>query len=373
MTTYDRAIEQARDLLRWRSPLRTELWASRLAAEADQDLLDGLARSERPEARLALAALAAVDAADLLTPSDPDTPPTGQETDHPTLPDEADPTAHTPTSRETEPSVDGAGEVGAGEVGAGEVRAPDLAGLGREALTWLPGWAGRMGRVRCEGAWYGRGDRYGEQVLAALAFRYANGKEPHLLVVGIDQAHGGLAVDAVVEEPTFLDDLGLAPAPEDVVAGRVLDAFEVTDLLMGAEVADSLPAVRALALSRARSVPDPVRHAPDETFTAFEDLPALPGADEAFGALAEFLGERPLWWSPARVSAFLTSWLPREAILGDAAIAAMPEVLRAWTRHLGDHEEILDRIAAEAPRLPALMADDSLAGLAKRVARSRPR
>ncbi|MFD2349488.1 hypothetical protein ACFSTC_09060 [Nonomuraea ferruginea] len=170
-------------------------------------------------------------------------------------------------------------------------------------------------------------------------------------MVGIDQAHGGLAVDAVVEEPKFLGDLDLARAPADVVAGRVLDAFEVTDLLMGAEVADTLPAVRPLALARARSVPDPVRHAPDETFTAFDALPDTPGADEAFGALAEFLGARPLWWSPARVSVFLTSWLPREAILSDAAIAAMPEVLRAWTRHLGDHEEIHDRIAAEAPQV----------------------
>ena len=87
--------------------------------------------------------------------------------------------------------------------------------------------------------------------------------------------------------------------------------------------------------------------------------------------LADFLGERPLWWSPARVSAFLTSWLPREAILSEAAIAAVPEVLRAWTRHVGDHGEIHDRIAAEAPRLPALMADESLAGLAKRIAGKR--
>lgn len=330
MTTYNRAIEQARDLLRWRSPLRTELWASRLASEADQDLLGQLAGADRPEARLALAALAAIEATH----------------------DADDQEADAEGSRH--PDAPGA---------------VDLAAAGREALEWLPGWAARMGDVVCEGGWYGRGDRYGEQVLAALAFRYANGKEPHLLVVGVDQAHGGLAVDAVVEEPKFLDDLNLAPTPPEVVAGRMLDAFEVTDMLMGAEVAEGLPAVRALALSRARSVPDPVRHAPDETLAAFGELPDLPGADEAFGALVEFLGGRPLWWSPARVSAFLTVWLPREAILSEAAIAAMPEVLRAWTRHLGDHEEVRDRIAAEAPRLPALMADESLAGLAKRIAR----
>jgi hypothetical protein len=243
---------------------------------------------------------------------------------------------------------------------------PDIVAAGREALEWLPAWAARMGRVVCEGAWYGKGDRYGEQVLAALAFRYANGKEPHLLVVGIDQAHGGLAVDAVVEEPKFLDDLDLREASPDVVAGRVLDAFELTDMLMGAEVAEGLHAVRTLALARARSVPDPVRHAPEETVTTF-GVPDTPGADEAFGALAEFLGARPLWWSPGRVSAFLTKWLPREATLSEAAITAMPDVLHAWTRHVGDHQEIHDRIDAEAPELPALMADESLAGLAKRI------
>ncbi|MCF6476923.1 hypothetical protein FAF44_52750, partial [Nonomuraea sp. MG754425] len=32
---FDTAITQARDLLRWRSPLRTELWAARLTAELE--------------------------------------------------------------------------------------------------------------------------------------------------------------------------------------------------------------------------------------------------------------------------------------------------------------------------------------------------
>ncbi|MFG1945288.1 hypothetical protein [Nonomuraea sp. NPDC048826] len=406
MTTYDRAIEQARDLLRWRSPLRTELWAARLAAEEDHDLLDRLTGSERPEAKLAIAALAALGAEAILPAPGPETddltttphePPASRRPGEATTPSYAPPsdtsdtsdelTPPTPPTSDHSPSTDDEARRGPGDLTAPTPNGPDhptpthheapsrsdaLAAVGREALEWLPAWAARMGQVVCEGAWYGRGDRHGEQVLAALAFRYANGKEPHLLVVGIDQAHGGLAVDAVVEEPKFLDDLDLAAAPEGVVAGRVLDAFEVTDMLMGAEVADGLPAVRTLALSRARSVPDPVRHAPDELFTAFDALPELPGAEEAFGALVDFLGERPLWWSPARVSAFLTSWLPREAILSDAAITAMPEVLRAWTRHLGDYQEVHDRIAAEAPRLPALMADPSLAGLAKRMANHRP-
>ncbi len=313
-------ITQARDLLRWRSPLRTELWASRLTTtwgqDEGEDFVEGLERTGRPESRLALAALAAVGA----------------------IPGREDP--------------------------------------------GVPDWALRMGRVSCEGAWYGKADPYGEQVLGALAFRYENGKEPHVLVVGIDQVHGGLAVDAVVEEPKFLDDLDLAPASPGTVAARVLEAFRRTDSVLGAEVAETLPAVRHLAIARARAVQAsgaadravpadggadrvvPADGAADEEMSGFV-LPEVPGAREAFEALKEFLGDRPLWWSPDRAGRFLTSWLPREAILSDEAIAAMPEVLRAWT---GDRPEILRRIDADAAGLPELMADESLAGLRKRLA-----
>lgn len=311
MTAFDTAITQARDLLRWRSPLRTELWAARLAAELEEageaeEFSRRAAEDGRLEARLAVAAMAALD-------------------------------------RPAEDPVEGEGE--------------------------LPGWVRRMGRVTCDGAWYGKADPYGEQVLAVLAFRYENGKEPHIVVTGIDQPHGGLAVDALVEELKFLDDLGLREAEPGVVAGRTLDAFELGDRLMGAEVAETLPAIRPLAVSRARSVPGLVRGgAPDGAMAAFQDLPDLPGAEEAFGKLTEFVGDRPLWWSPGRVRQFLTSWLPREAILSQEAIEAMPEVVRAWTRHCGDQPAVLRQIDEDAPRLPALMADDSLAGLGKRLA-----
>ncbi|GAA3667179.1 hypothetical protein GCM10022224_034160 [Nonomuraea antimicrobica] len=323
-TAFDTAITQARDLLRWRSPLRTELWAARLTSELEAagqaaEFLRRAADDGGQEARLALAALAAVNG-----------------------PAEA----------------------------AGDDRPFTAAGGG--VAESLPGWARRMGRVTGDGAWYGKADLYGEQVLAVLAFRYDNGKEPHIVVTGIDQPQGGLAVDALVEERKFLDDLGLREADPGVVAGRVLDAFELGDRIMGAAVADTLPAVRPLAVARALSVPGPVRGASDDTVVAFQAVPDLPGAREAFEKLAEFVGDRPLWWSPGRVSQFLTSWLPREAILSDEAVAAMPEVVRAWTRHCGDQPAVLRQIDADAPRLPALMADDSLAGLGKRLAKNQP-
>ncbi|MGW4799797.1 hypothetical protein ACWEPC_46015 [Nonomuraea sp. NPDC004297] len=353
-TTFATAITQARDLLRWRSPLRTELWAARLIAELEEagELEAFLRRAEEDggvAARLALASLALLG-----RPVDDGEERSGSE-----------PPADIRDRSDSSRPAGGEERADDGHTAVGGER--EGAGAGGE----LPEWVRRMGRVRCEGAWYGKADPYGEQVLAVLAFRYENGKEPHILVTGIDQPHGGLAVDALVEELKFLDDLGLREADQGVVAGRILDAFELGERIMGAAVAETLAAIRPLALTRARSVPGLVRGAPDETVSAFQDLPDLPGAEEAFGKLAEFVGDRPLWWSPGRVRQFLTSWLPREAILSEEAIAVMPEVVRAWSRHRGDQPAVLRQIDQDAPRLPALMADDSLASLGKRLAQNR--
>ncbi|MGR6915307.1 hypothetical protein ACU635_13765 [[Actinomadura] parvosata] len=341
-TMFDTATTQARDLLRWRSPLRTELWAARLTAELEEGdgvgraaFLRRLAEDGSPEARLTLAALAIVNG-----PAE----------------------AEVPDDREGRPYT--------------------MAGEG--VAVSLPGWAARMGRVTCDGGWYGKGDPYGEQVLAALSFRYDNGKEPHVLVVGIDQPSGGLAVDAVVEEAKFLDELELRPTPPESVAARILDAFQLTDRVLGAQVADTLPGVRPFAIARARSLLTRTHDASPgrgdggvsgrgrdtASEIVLDGLPDVPGAREAFGKLVEFVGDRPLWWSPARVSQFLTQWLPREAILSEEAVAAMPEVVRAWSRHQGGQAEVLRRVDEEAPRLPALMADESLASLHKRLAQA---
>ncbi len=353
-----------------------------------EPFLQQLSEDGRTEAQLTLAALAAVDPAADARPASDTRPTTEARPASDAQPaSEAGPTSDTrPASGEGPAShvepVSGEGsasEVGpvSGGGGRGEAgsQGPEAASAYVRAaggvVETLPGWVRRMGRVVCEGGWYGKADPYGEQALAALSFRYENGKEPHLLVVAIDQVNGGLAVDAVVEEVKFLDDLDLRAEEPGMVAGRVLDAFELGDRIMGALVTDTLPAVRPVALSRARAVPDLVRPAPDDTISRFRELPDLPGAREAFEKLAEFVGDRPLWWSPARVTQFLTYWLPREAILSEAGIAAMPEVVRAWSRYCGAHPAVLAQVEADAPRLPALMADESLASLGKRIAKNR--
>ncbi|MBB3731238.1 hypothetical protein [Nonomuraea dietziae] len=384
---YREAVRQARDLLRWRSPLRAELWASRLAAASGPEgtaepLVIRATKDRTREARLLLTALAA------LSPSAPEPQDEADTTEHPAEKPEGRPetgeTTGAGTPTKAEGSVGAEQPTGAEDHAAtgGSTRAGGTAGtegpIGPEDSTGTGGrvdaqgaggeaWMGLMGRARVEGAWYGMADLHGEQALAILSFVYPNGKEPHLAVVAIDQAHGGFTVDAVIEEPKFLDDLDVRPADPALVAGRILDAFDLTDAVMGAPVADTLPAARAIVLARARAVEHPLRHAPDDTVTSFAGLPDLPGANEAFATLVEFVGDRPSWWSPARVTQFLTSWLPREAILSDAAVSAMPQVLRAWTRHLGDRPEVLQRVEADSRDLPQAMADELRFSLAKRL------
>ncbi|MGW5685561.1 hypothetical protein [Nonomuraea sp. NPDC003754] len=432
---YRDAVRQARDLLRWRSPLRAELWASRLAAswrddeQAARSFLARVARDDTPEARLILTALASLSQL-----PEADEPPTahGADTGEPTVPgeDAGQPTTHrgdagvTPTAH-GEPTVPGedAGQPTTHRGDAGVTPTAHGADTGEPAVhrgdtdatpgayastrdvaaAGVPRWMELMGRARPESAWYGTADPYGEQALAVISFVYPNEKEPHLAVVAIDQANGGFAVDAVIEEPKFLEDLDVRPADPVRVAGRIIDAFDLTDAVLGAPVAETLPPARAIVLARAHATENPVlgtkspadsvespapahaaevpavsaerasegvrggRRSPDDTVDRFDDLPDVPGANEAFATLVEFLGDRPSWWSPARVTQFLASWLPREAIMSEAAVAAMPQVLRAWTRHLGDHPEVVERVETDSRDLPLLMADGLRFSLGKRL------
>ncbi|MFE3452848.1 hypothetical protein ACFXJ8_28370 [Nonomuraea sp. NPDC059194] len=404
---YRDAVRQARDLLRWRSPLRAELWASRLTAEwhdddeARRSFMELATRDDTPEARLITTALASVaqpPAADDVTDGDA----TANEISAAkTTGDEAIAgelsTAET-TSDETTASEISAAEATGDRVPGSSTPAGEV--LQDPALRWME----LMGQAQPKSAWYGTADPYGEQALAVISFVYPNGKEPHLAVVGIDQANGGFAVDAVIEEPKFLDDLDVRPADPVRVAGRIINAFELTDAVLGAPVADTLPQGRAIVLARARSTeastPDTKstdttrparakdegvgvrraerdergprggaggRRSPDDTVERFDDLPDVPGADEAFATLVEFVGDRPSWWSPARVTQFVTSWLPREAIMSETAIDAMPQVLRAWTAHLGDHPEVRERVETDSRDLRLLMADELRFSLAKRL------
>jgi hypothetical protein len=285
-----------------------------------------------------------------------------------------------------------------------EVAAQAAQGADRLAeVVALPEWATRMGRVRCEGAWYGGVDPYGDQDLAVLSFCYDNGAEPHVVAVLIDHINGGFAVDAFTDGPTFVEtwcerrDAGqLRPVQPGDAAGRILDAFHLTDRVLGAPVSETLEDERSFVLARARTIPDPVKPviAEPASNAACADLARrfwtsphatmldeVDGAEEAFELLLSFVGgwpeDRLLWWSPTRASVFLTDWLPRKAIMSDEAVSAMVQVVMAWTHFAGaDLSEqaraaIFRQIDEDVVKLPALITDPAQAGLAKQIALGR--
>lgn len=83
----------------------------------------------------------------------------------------------------------------------------------------------------------------------------------------------------------------------------------------------------------------------------------------------------PLRWSPLAVELLLADWLPRKAILDQAEVEALPEVLRRFVRHAGRHKGLVDDLVAEtleavdrfAPDFAAGMADEEAAGPAKQL------
>jgi len=267
----------------------------------------------------------------------------------------------------------------------------------------LPQWAARIGQASCAGAWFGPADPYRDQDLAVLSFGYEGDSEPHVVAVLIDRINGGFAVDAFTDDPSFVQawarhtDAGrLSPVAPAVAAGEILDAFDLTDRVLGVPVTESLVDERSFVLARTRVVPDPVQPeiadpASDQACEALasrflaaphaEGLLEVAGAREALGQLLDFVGgwpeDRLLWWSPARASIFLTHWLPRKAVMSGEGIAATPDVVRAWTRFVtaGLAEKqlaaIFDQIDRDAPGLAARMADQSQAGLGKQIALGR--
>src|SRR5262249_1184460 len=264
----------------------------------------------------------------------------------------------------------------------------------------LPEWASWLGRVRCDGAWYGPADLYGDQDRGVLSFRYDKRAEPHVVARLTDNLHAGLAVHAFTEDPIFLDRWRehpgtgqLRPVPPGEAAGRILAAFELTDHVVGVPLSEELVDERSLVLARARAVRDPVRPqipepASDDVCAAlarrFWESPHAAGlddedgAEEAFGQLLDFVGgwpeDRLLWWSPNRASMFLTHWLPRKAIMSDQAVRAMARVVAAWTNFaaadLPEHARtaIIRQIEEDLPKLPELVNDPAHFGLAKQIA-----
>ena len=111
------------------------------------------------------------------------------------------------------------------------------------------------------------------------------------------------------------------------------------------------------------------------------------GADpELVGELAfhilnfslDYVHGEPLRFSPVMVEIFCTSWAPRKAMLDDAGLDLLPDVLRSWIEFVGRRRGIpdaamngaLDAVDHYEPTLRAESGDESNWGPAKLLARS---
>jgi len=218
-----------------------------------------------------------------------------------------------------------------------------------------PGWAAELGAPVFERAWT-LADRYGAQIAYYTHFQN-RGRDEHLVGAVYDENHGGIIKDATIG--VLADDprARAGADPECVVAdidagelsARVLAAIERGDTFIDNDWTDDFRELRALLISRMRSLPpadlpepEVLGDAPRETI--IEAFLATPGAptddpttrgilDHCFTARCDFGDGDPFRWSPTVVEVFMLDFLPRKASLDAGQIRALPSVLRSWVRY----------------------------------------
>jgi hypothetical protein len=246
--------------------------------------------------------------------------------------------------------------------------------------------------VRVTGG-YAYGDRYGDQTSYVATFAYEDperGGPEHAVVVLADH-NLGLAKDVLVLAPAaaVLDQLRdsqradpdgmtwLAEVPPATVRAAALAYLRATDLAPELPASESLPANRALALSRLALLPDkldePDEPAPavpaDEGGNIAEEFLRSPEAslagfagrsgsrgeavDYCLGLIVNFATSRggdPLRWSPRSVTAFLTEWVHQRAVLDKADVATLPGLLGGWIVWAGRRLDLPDYAVQETFR-----------------------
>jgi hypothetical protein len=225
-----------------------------------------------------------------------------------------------------------------------------------------PAWARSLDQVTSTGCWALR-DVYGDGASVLCSFE-RDGRR-HGLSILVDFNHlGGWAKDILLAE----DDLsllefmrqGAADAPETMFleqidpgeARAVLErAFHATDSTWEPDVSSDFVELRALALARLRTLPQPTER-PE---------PAEIGDDERAGAVREFLDSldaadlpadgdpqycarlivdygadyddgKLLRVSPVKTATFLLDWLPRKVLLDPHDRVLMPQLMPVWIR-----------------------------------------
>jgi hypothetical protein len=318
------------------SPLDAELWASHLLGtmwerrtglpldEFDQyslaygqPVVEALAATEGPGARIALAAIAAVDD---------------------------------------------------GELG---LVARDLG----DGLPWHesePSWLPCVGETTITSAAVMREDVFDDGVTVFLEGRHATG-ETHAIGVYIDNNLGVMAKDILLADsiesvaeivrhhPRDDGEVALVPLGPADAAAEISAAMELTDMTLDPPVTEDFAALRALAILRADETPGHAaprgrpeisraeRDALRDEFLAAPEGRGFPAdGDAAFAAslaidfCADYVDGRPLRWSPVVIELFMAGWVPRKVLADANLFAALPEALDAWVRFAGRKRGIPD-------------------------------
>jgi hypothetical protein len=261
-----------------------------------------------------------------------------------------------------------------------ELRKAAAEGAAAVAATGVkePAWAGSLGPIEAGQCWRS-GDVYGDSCY--LVAEFIRGGRRHAV-----SGHVGLdGINGLAEEVNLLDDTDGLAAELAEAADEPLMVFSEIPHEIGIRVLrNSIPAAvdyygveddpddpdavaadfYALVYARYRALGLPEELAeggeamPQELgdkiaadFVAAVELEDQKSAREiAFHAAAfgyELDAQRPLRVSPAKTAGFLLGYLPRVVKLSGEAVAAVPEVARAWTAWVAGQMDLPDEAITE--------------------------
>lgn len=259
-----------------------------------------------------------------------------------------------------------------------------------------PSWAAMRTRARLESAWVAT-DVFGDQDMLVGRFSY-EGEGAHDVALLIDHNLLGMLKDVAVHPASHrlrdrwerTRDIVVQDVTDREFSDRMDDAIRLLDMTWLPQVGEGAYLMRPLLDTRRMHLPRPKslkrravsRAARDRLYREFRtsDPAATLGrtADLARWAIdfaADYQSD-PLRWSPIVIELFLADWLPGKVDLEPDEVEAMPDVLRAWVRFVGEKRgfqvrhvtEMLAAVDAYEADFREAMGDSSRFGLAKSLA-----
>ena len=259
-----------------------------------------------------------------------------------------------------------------------------------------PPWAGPASRARLESAWVAT-DVFGDQDLLVGRFSYG-GEGAHDVALLIDHNLLGMLKDIAVHPASHrlrarwerMRDIVVQDITDREFSDRMDDALRLLDMTWLPQVKEGAHLLRPLLDARRMFLPRPKplkrravsRAARDRLYREFRtsDQAASLGrttdlARWAIDFAADYQAD-PLRWSPIVIELFLADWLPGKVDLEPDEVEAMPDVLRAWVRFVGQKRgfqarhvtEMLAAVDAYESDFRAAMGDSSRFGFAKSLA-----